>query len=58
MFYAKGNNTLKTEEKHCIITENIYLGLEPKYESNMKNVREEELTCEPEGTIKLAIKIL
>lgn len=58
LFYAKGNNTLKTEEKHCITTENIYLRLEPKYESNMKNVREEELTCDPEGTIKLAIKIL
>lgn len=41
-----------------IITENIYLRLEPKHKSNMKNVREEELTHDPEGAIKHPIKIL
>lgn len=41
-----------------IVTENIYLRLEPKHKSSTKNVREEELTCDPEGTIKHAIKIL
>lgn len=41
-----------------IITENIYLRLEPKHKSNMKNVREKELTHDPEGTIKHAVKIV
>lgn len=40
------------------VTENIWFRFEPKHKSNMKNIREEELTRDPEGTIKHAIKIL
>lgn len=45
-----------------IVTENIYLKLEPKHISKMKNTKEEnELTCDPEDTeetIKHAAKIV
>lgn len=39
------------------VTENICFRFEPKHKSNMKNIREEKLTRDPEGTIKHAIKI-
>lgn len=46
----------KTDESFVI--ENIGFRFEPKHKSNMKNIREEEWTCDPGGTMKHAIKIL
>lgn len=55
MFDTKQINTKLMKR---IVTENTYFRLEPKHKSNTKNVREKELTHDPEGTIKHDIKIL
>lgn len=56
--YLMQSGTMLLKLMKSFVTENIWFRFEPKHKSNMKNVREEELTRDPEGTIKHAIKIL